>query len=79
MEAHGLAAVLGALMGLVLALTGAGGGVLSVPLLVMVLGLPLAQKWVTEMEGRIQVRNVPGGGARFEISFPAAGLETAQG
>ncbi|PKN67552.1 MAG: hypothetical protein CVU57_02280 [Deltaproteobacteria bacterium HGW-Deltaproteobacteria-15] len=43
------------------------------------LGLPLVQKWVTEMEGKIQVHNAPEGGARFEISFPAAGPETAQG
>jgi uncharacterized membrane protein YfcA len=34
---------LGAVVGLVLALTGAGGGVLAVPLLVLVLGWPLAQ------------------------------------
>ncbi len=38
-----LTAGLGALVGLVLALTGAGGGVLSVPLLVFVLHLPLNQ------------------------------------
>ncbi len=34
---------LGAAVGLVLALTGAGGGVLAVPLLVLVLGWPLSQ------------------------------------
>ena len=38
-----LTAPLGALVGLVLALTGAGGGVLSVPLLVFALHLDLKQ------------------------------------
>jgi uncharacterized membrane protein YfcA len=38
-----LAVVLGALVGLVLGLTGAGGGVIAVPLLVFGLNLPLAQ------------------------------------
>jgi uncharacterized protein len=37
------AGALGAVVGLVLALTGAGGGVLAVPLLVLVLGWPLSQ------------------------------------
>lgn len=36
-------ALLGALIGLVLALTGAGGGVLSIPLLVLVLHRPMAE------------------------------------
>lgn len=36
-------AALGALIGLVLAFTGAGGGVLSIPLLVLVLHLPMAE------------------------------------
>lgn len=36
------AAALGALIGVVLALTGAGGGILAVPLLVFVLDLPIA-------------------------------------
>ena len=39
----GLSALLGALMGMVLALTGAGGGILAVPLLVLVLGAPMQQ------------------------------------
>ena len=34
------------------------------------LGLALVKKWVQEMEGKIQVSNVPGGGARFELLFP---------
>lgn len=38
-----LSAVCGAAIGLVLAFTGAGGGVLAVPMLVFVLGLPVAQ------------------------------------
>lgn len=38
-----LAALLGGLIGTVLALTGAGGGILAVPLLVMVLHLPMQQ------------------------------------
>lgn len=38
-----VAAVLGALMGVVMSLTGAGGGILAVPLLVFVLHLPLSQ------------------------------------
>ncbi len=38
---NGLTAALGAIIGLVLALTGAGGGILAVPLLVWVLHLPL--------------------------------------
>jgi signal transduction histidine kinase len=37
------------------------------------LGLTLAQKWVHEMGGQIKVSNVPEGGARFEILFPAKG------
>lgn len=36
-------AALGAIVGLILALTGAGGGILSVPLLVFGLGLPMAK------------------------------------
>ncbi len=43
MEAIGVAAALGALIGLVLALTGAGGGVLAIPLLVFGLHLPVQQ------------------------------------
>lgn len=43
MEPALLAASLGALVGLLLALTGAGGGVLAVPLLVFGLSLPLRQ------------------------------------
>lgn len=38
-----LAAILGALIGSVLALTSAGGGILAVPMLVMVLQLPMQQ------------------------------------
>lgn len=34
------------------------------------LGLALVKKWVQEIEGKIQVSNVPGGGARFELLFP---------
>lgn len=41
MDMH--AALLGALIGLVLAFTGAGGGVLSIPLLVLVLHRPMAE------------------------------------
>ncbi|MBD1601724.1 sulfite exporter TauE/SafE family protein [Pseudomonas typographi] len=37
------AVVLGALVGAVLALTGAGGGIFAVPLLILVLGLPVNQ------------------------------------
>jgi len=36
------------------------------------LGLTLTQKWVNEMGGKIQVYNMPRGGARFELSFPVA-------
>jgi signal transduction histidine kinase len=36
------------------------------------LGLTLTRKWVDDMGGRIQVCNVPAGGARFELSFPIA-------
>ncbi len=36
-------AVSGALIGMVLALTGAGGGILAIPLLVLVLGIPVQQ------------------------------------
>ena len=36
-------AVLGAIVGLILALTGAGGGILAVPLLVFGMGLPMAK------------------------------------
>ena len=43
MESISLALVLGALIGLVMALTGAGGGVLAIPLLVFGLHLPLQQ------------------------------------
>lgn len=43
MDAAVLTAALGALIGLVLALTGAGGGVLSIPFLVFVLHLPVQQ------------------------------------
>jgi len=39
------------------------------------LGLTLTQKWVGEMEGKIQVYNMPSGGARFELSFPVAGTD----
>jgi uncharacterized protein len=41
MQAPWLAAVLGGLIGLILALTGAGGGVLAIPLLVLVMGVPV--------------------------------------
>ena len=41
------------------------------------LGLALVQKWVIEMGGKIQVNNVPGGGARFELTFPAADSEVS--
>ncbi len=43
METLALALILGALIGLVMALTGAGGGVLSIPLLVFGLHLPVQQ------------------------------------
>lgn len=43
MESATLAVVLGAIIGLVLALTGAGGGVLAIPLLVFGLHLPAQQ------------------------------------
>ena len=43
METLALAMILGALIGLVMALTGAGGGVLSIPLLVFGLHLPVQQ------------------------------------
>jgi uncharacterized membrane protein YfcA len=43
MESVALAAVLGVFIGLVLALTGAGGGVLAIPLLVFGLHLPVQQ------------------------------------
>ena len=36
------------------------------------LGLPHARKVIEEMGGRIELRNVPDGGAEVEISFPAA-------
>ncbi|MFT7723507.1 MAG: sulfite exporter TauE/SafE family protein [Roseateles sp.] len=42
-DAAGLSLLLGAAVGLVLALTGAGGGILAVPLLVFGLRLPMAQ------------------------------------
>lgn len=38
-----MVAASGALIGMVLALTGAGGGILAIPLLVLVLGVPLQQ------------------------------------
>ena len=37
------------------------------------LGLPHARKTVEEMGGTIELRNVPGGGAEVELSFPSAG------
>jgi len=37
------------------------------------LGLTLVQTWVREMGGEIKASNVPEGGARFEILFPAQG------
>ena len=43
MEPITLALILGALIGLILALTGAGGGVLAIPALVFVLKLPVQQ------------------------------------
>jgi hypothetical protein len=43
MEPHALAALCGALVGLVLAFTGAGGGVIAVPLLVFALHLPMRE------------------------------------
>ena len=43
MEPTTLAALLGAIIGFILALTGAGGGVLAIPLLVFVLHLPVQQ------------------------------------
>lgn len=36
------------------------------------LGLPHARKVIEDMGGRIELRNVPDGGAEVEISFPAA-------
>ncbi|MEQ1857683.1 MAG: ATP-binding protein, partial [Longimicrobiales bacterium] len=36
------------------------------------LGLPHARKVIESMGGRIELRNVPDGGAEVEISFPAA-------
>ena len=39
------------------------------------LGLTLAQKWVSEMGGKIQAYNLPAGGARFELSFPIAATD----
>jgi signal transduction histidine kinase len=36
------------------------------------LGLPHARKVVEGMGGRIELRNVPDGGAEVEMSFPAA-------
>jgi len=38
------------------------------------LGLTLTRKWVHEMGGKIQVHNGPGGGARFELSFPVVDM-----
>lgn len=43
MELIALTALLGAIIGFIIALTGAGGGVLSIPLLVFVLHLPVLQ------------------------------------
>jgi uncharacterized protein len=43
MQEPWLAAVLGGLIGLILALTGAGGGVLAIPLLVIVMGVPVQE------------------------------------
>jgi len=39
------------------------------------LGLTLTRTWVHEMGGKIQVHNIPGGGARFEVSFPVANTD----
>lgn len=36
------------------------------------LGLPHARKVIESMGGRIELRNVPDGGAEVEISFPTA-------
>lgn len=43
MEPTALAVLLGAIIGFILALTGAGGGVLAIPLLVFILHLPVQQ------------------------------------
>lgn len=43
MALMGLAAALGSLIGLILAFTGAGGGILAIPLLMLGLGLPVQQ------------------------------------
>jgi len=42
-EVHGLAILLGGVVGLILATSGAGGGIIAVPLLVFGLGLPMQQ------------------------------------
>ncbi|GBG01782.1 UPF0721 transmembrane protein [Azospira sp. I13] len=42
-EVHGLAILLGGVVGLILAMSGAGGGIIAVPLLVFGLGLPMQQ------------------------------------
>jgi hypothetical protein len=43
MDPHALAALCGAIVGLVLAFTGAGGGIIAVPLLVFALHLPMRE------------------------------------